>query len=170
MNTSSDEPFWPDKLPWALRPFAYLILCIVVAPFQLAMLVGLGIFAAVGHFRIEREIASQMRLRGRVLSLRQLSEKVRGSPQMGTLLIERPYIGWQVTRAWWCSDEVSVDASYGQIFDRYLDPNRGLAFLLRAWNGRSIVRKVKQNCPEVRVVVTRPSIEWWDSQDETNGA
>ena len=169
MESPTANASWPDRLPWMLRPFVWFVLCVVMLPYGIVMLSWMCIDSTVRNIRSERSFAAEMRRRRRCLSLSQLSERVGLNSQMGTLIIERPFPSWAVTRAWWCPEKIDDDVSYSSIFENHLDPNTGTAFLLRAWNGKSIERAVQRQFGKMAVVHTESTPDWWLSRGPTSG-
>ncbi len=166
MNALSVDHNWPDRLPWLLRPFAWFVLCVVTLPFGLVTLSWICIRSTMGNFWHEREFTKQMRLRGRMLSLSQLADRLRPNSQQGTLLIETPFPSWAVTRAWWCEEEIHDHTPYEQIFEQYLDPINGSAFLVRAWNGKTVKHQIQRDFCHVKIVSMVASPDWCVSQTD----
>ncbi len=169
MDTDTAEKTWIDKLPFLLRPLVWFVLCVVYLPFGVIGLGGICLSSMIGNYLRERAFVSLLQQRGRFLSFQQLTARIRTESQEGTLIIETPFPSWAVTRAWWCPEKIS-EMPYSLMFENYLDPDTGSACLLRAWNGKSIKRRVQRNFKQIEVVNAMASMEWWFSRAETSGA
>lgn len=153
------------SVPFLLRPLVWFVLCLVYAPVGIAALLCF----AIGHsFRVffhERAFAIQMRQNGRFLTQSELCDKIKSS-KSGTLIIEHPSHGWNFSHAWWTPDTVNADPTRmskensgamctewdRMVWNNYLQPENGSAYLLRVWNGKSIRRELRHRFPSMNVV------------------
>jgi hypothetical protein len=159
-----------------LRKVAMIVLSpivILLSPLGLLVIACLGLYAVASNYLLERGIHSRMKRCGRYLPLSQLRPRI--SEREGTLIIERPSLGWNFTHAWWTPDNVLAKSPFLQPTDEdyrnaakkrqcldwdkwcwsnYTSLDDGHAFLLRVWNGASVERQLKQWFPDLNVVHT----------------
>jgi hypothetical protein len=145
-----------------------------IAPLVLAILLALGAYAVVHNFVSEVLFRARMRQCGRFLRRRELSARI-AAEGSGTFIVESPSLGWGFTHAWWTPEKILAISPYALPSDEdyqnaakkmqclawdrwhwenYTDPDKGRAFLLRVWNGRSLEGWIKRNFPNVIIVHT----------------
>jgi len=142
-------------------PVFLLVLLLVFLP--------LGILSGVCLVWGELYVWLRMRFHGRFLSGRKRRDCfARGR---GTVIIESPAVGWNVTRAWWTDEDVLALAPappptndnlrdgtiWGHPFvrwahERYTDIQTGRAMLLAVWNGSRMQRRWSKRYPKLRFV------------------
>jgi hypothetical protein len=164
------------RTPW-YRKVAMAVLIPFIIP---AALLGFVVLLAVGLYAFICIVISELLFRirmahcGRFLRRRQLSARI-AAEGSGTLIVESPSLGWGFTHAWWTPENVLTISPYAvpsdddyrhaaekmQCLDwdrwqweNYTAPDKGRAFLLRVWNGRSLERWVKRTFPGMSVVHT----------------
>ena len=164
-------------IPSALRPWLLIgvPLAFIVAP--------IGLYAAVvasligGNYVAEILVKMRMKASKRWVKPARILSKA-GSTG-GTILIESPTVGWNVTRAWWTHEDVLArapckpSASPMEIaecmprpfdvwcYHEYTDLGEGKAVLFGVWNGAKIARKLSAAMaptPNVIKVWTGPVI------------
>ena len=164
------------RMPW-YRKVAVVILfpfVLPTIPLVLAILLALGLYGVIRNFVSELLFRVRMRQCGRFLRWRELSARI-AEEGSGTLIIESPSLGWGFTHAWWTPEKVLAISPYVAPTDdeyrsaaekmhcldwdrwhweNYTDPDKGRAFLLRVWNGRSLEKWVGRTFPSVDVVQT----------------
>jgi len=135
----------------------------------LCVILLLGAYAGVANYLGERLFRRRMRIAGRFIPEREVVERLERSP--GTLIVERPTIGWNITRAWWTPDDVvalapappgrtdgdAVDALCRDPFthwayERYTHPETGKATLVAAYSGKRVVDRITAAHPSLRHV------------------
>lgn len=151
------------KAAFILFGFPYTVIVMVF------IFLPLGLLSGVGLVCTESCVWLRMRLRGRFLSGR--VRRRRFADGHGTVIIESPMVGWNVTRAWWTDEDVLAlapaapptkdDLTAGTIWDhpfvrwaheRYTDIRAGRASLLRVWNGTRLQRRLSKRYPRLRFV------------------
>lgn len=176
MNAQSigDEDSFQSQ-PW-YRKLAMVVLSplvIPVIPLVLLIIGILGLCAATANYVGEWQVRFRMRRCGRYLSLSEAQSAIARSA--GTLIIEQPSLGWNVTRAWWTPENLVAQSPFGLPchedyknaaktmtaldWDRwcwrnYTSLDNGRAFFIRGWNGASIERALKKRFPDLKVVRT----------------
>jgi hypothetical protein len=167
--TADREPWYRIVLMFLLAPFALLAALPVFAGLLL-----LGAYAVVVNLIGEILFAFRMRRCGRFLRRRELSVRIAAN-ESGTLIIESPTLGWGITRAWWTPESVPAICPHSRPtqeeyraatakmqcldwdrwhWDHFTDPDKGKAFLLRAWNGGNLERWLKRTFPNIGVIHT----------------
>jgi hypothetical protein len=153
--------------------FVLFVPIALIGLFSVAIfLLFFGAYAAAGNIVRERRFKRRMKTLGRVLAKRQFLANLSSG---GSMLIEKPSMGWNITRAWWTSDDIihiapmppATAEEWRQAarqelahkwdcwcWDNYTSPESGKAYLLRVWNGVLIEKWLKQNYPLVPVVHT----------------
>ncbi len=156
-----------------------LLLPLVLPTIPLALLIIaiLYVVTSVLNYVGERRFRSRMRRCGRFLQSRDACQRIES--EGGTLLIERPALGWNVTSAWWTPEDlpakspfpVPTDEDYKKelkemrkvtglwclawdkwCWDNYTSPVHGRAFLLQVRNGKNLEPKLKALFPNLRIV------------------
>ena len=117
----------------------------------------------------------QLRSRGRFIRSREIRNRIRD--QGGTLIIESPAMGWNITRAWWTPDDVAGLSPFlepmaedykrmtGDIHDqlhdwdrwcweKYTSLDNGTAVLVRSWRAKILERKLARQFPQLKIVHT----------------
>jgi hypothetical protein len=163
------------RTPW-YRKVALVILVPFVLPtipLVLVLLLAFGAYAGLHNFVSQLRFRARMRQRGRFLRWRDLRDRI-ADEGPGTLIIESPSLGWGFTHAWWTPERVldvsphapPTEEDYRNAvnlecfawdrwqWENYTHPDRGRAWLLRVWNGRSLERSVRSAFPSVAVVRT----------------
>jgi hypothetical protein len=165
-----------SRTPW-YRKVSSVFTLVLLSPIlllPLAILLALGLYAVIHNFVSEVWFRFRMAHCSRFLRRRQLSARI-AAEGSGTLIVESPSLGWGFTHAWWTPEKVLAISPYAvpsdddyrkaaekmQCLDwdrwqweNYTAPDKGRAFLLRVWNGRSIERWIKQTFPDMSVVHT----------------
>jgi len=168
---------WLDSLAltigpgWACCVFALAI--IVGLPVCLA--VGIGLFCFCGLVFDEWNCTRRMRRRGRLLSIDDAKRKIKA--EKGTLILEYPYLGWNVNRAWWTADDIADiapmpprslddlddDLDVGlEDFDgrpftewaiaEYSSESTGKANLVSTWSSEGVVDLLLAEFPELKKI------------------
>ncbi len=91
-----------SRTPW-YRKLGSLIALLLLSPIlvlPLTILLALGLYAVVHNFVSEFLFRFRMAHCGRFLRRRQLSARI-AAEGSGTLIVERPSLGWGFTHAWW---------------------------------------------------------------------
>lgn len=160
----------------------WLILALVLAPpiyilgFHLS---GLQlIYLICANRATDRATMRLMRAAGRFLTRGEVQERT--STGVGTILVEFPLIGSNVTRAWWTDDDVLSIASMpppehdeagvedppGHPFDiwcheKYTDPICGSALLFAFSRGEEYAKRLTKEFPTIKIVTVRTG--WTDA-------
>ncbi len=130
------------------------------------LLVCLGIYAALGNIVHELYIRRKMRLAGRFIPWKKAIGLIENPP--GTLIVESPTVGWNITRTWWTPDNVlaqapvlPLDTPESEPMDlarhpfiewchkNYTDTETGSARLIAVYNGKRTAEKLAKRVPEL---------------------
>jgi hypothetical protein len=176
-----------DQQTWhrtAARWISFVIAALVVLP----ILAGVCLFARGANWISAQRFRFRMSRCGRYLSFRQAHRRI--ETQHGTLIIESWTAGWGFTRAWWTPDDIRANSTVGpptnmeirnaiknsrclewdkRCWENYTSPETGTAFLVRAWNGKSLERRIKKSFPSLSIVETWTAMVKWKVQDDLGG-
>jgi hypothetical protein len=169
-----------DKVRFGSQPWYRKVGIVVLYPFLLLTipftLLGfayLGLLAVSANYLRELRIRSRMRRHGRYLRLSEIRSRI--GQNGGTLIIEKPSLGWNFSHAWWTPDDllstspfpVPTDEDYRKAahsmrcpdwdkwcWNNYTCLDTGRAYLLRVWNGASIQHELTDWFPDLKVVHT----------------
>ena len=146
-----------------------LILCGLVGAYLFLVLgvlccagIGSGVLNVVNELRVRR----RMRVASRFLSWHTAIDRIGNA--RGTLILESPTAGWNVTRAWWTPDNVLAlspapppDASERDVLvlirhpfiewchEHYTDLDRGTAYLVAVYNGHRSAKRLVARFPGI---------------------
>lgn len=144
---------------------------IALLPFLPAMIAYWGTRAYTENYLSERRVRIRMQSCGRFL--RKSEARVRIEKDPGTLIIERPAISWNFTRAWWVPEDVLSISPFALptkeeyqrsviemrceewdlwCYQNYTCPDHGRAFLLRIWNGATYGTAISKWFPDMAIV------------------
>lgn len=163
------------NLLWVLRKAVLVMWCVclpILMPVILLIILMLGLYSGVALVFSEVLVWLSMWRKGRLLPRKQRDRQLVKSS--GTIIIEHPTVGWNVTRAWWTSDDVQAESPVpppddsavndGTIWDhpyltwahgRYTDLQNGRACLLAVWNGKKHQQLLSKQYPHLK------SVEIW---------
>ncbi len=165
-------PLTHGKLPRGSRIVGWARLLLILPLFIIVLVfffLPLGILSGIGLVLGEICVWLKMFRKGRYLSRNERKRRlVRGD---GTIIIESPTIGWNITRAWWTEEDVLMLAPSpppnkdalinGPIWNntflrwahsRYTDIDCGQAYLLAVWNGARFGRKLSKRYPQIKLI------------------
>lgn len=143
--------------------------CAIYVLGGLSIILLLGAYSGVANYVGEAILRRRMRLAGRFLppqaALRRIGDGA------GTLIIERPTVGWNITRAWWTSEDVlatapaqpsDMDSSDVSVlcrdpftnwcYQKYTHLDEGSALLVAVYNGERAADRLLQQLPGVKRV------------------
>lgn len=172
MSHSGSATF--ESSPWRRKVVLILLspIMVLLVPLVLVVISLFGAYAVAANYNVERRLRSKMRRGNRYLSYSDVRRRI---SERGSLIIESPSLGWNVTRAWWTPDDLLSESAVASPNDeqrrqsakemrsldwdewcwrRYTSPETGKALLLRVWNGESLGRKLKSVFSELQVVRT----------------
>ena len=149
------------------------IAMIASLPLLPAIIAYMGLCSYTENYLSERRIRLRMQRCGRFLRLS--DARLRIAENGGTLIIENPTIAWDITHAWWTPENVLakspfplptkedyMNAALERRFENwdfwcwqnYTCLDKGLAFLLRVWNGATLDNTISTWFPDLSVVRT----------------